>query len=285
MCLKAHKRRATQKMAQIGPPVGKLKNGRFLCYSSSMCPWAHFRRRASKSSHFLASKADSGLDPRPLGLWELHQPAKPKTSRSRVWTDPTGYRYLIPWSNAALLRYLVRVLTSALPKSEYRRKAQIDDAARSVVRNIEEGYKRATTSEYLDFLGYSQGSLEEVKGDIRELTEDGFLASRRESSLAGIGIDLGGFNAALKGDKGSYRNLKDAKGNTASSYVPINVLSPPLKEVRAGDLTCEIFFELINKTDWNLRQLVSSLEQKLAGEQKFYKVEQARIREKFKKRK
>lgn len=218
------------------------------------------------------------------GFWELHQPAKQKTSRSRVWQDPEGYRYLIPWSNAALLRYLVRVLTSALPKSEYRRKAQLDDAARSVVRNIEEGYKRATTSEYLDFIGYSQGSLEEVKGDIRELTEDGFLVSRHGTSLAGIGIDLGVFHDALKGNKGWYRRLKDATKNTASGYVPINVLYSPLKKIRARDLTYEMFLELINKTDWNLRQLVSSLEQKLAGDQKFYKVEQARIREKFKKR-
>lgn len=213
------------------------------------------------------------------GLWELNQPQR-KTARSRVWSDPEGYRYLIPWSNAVLLRYFIRMLTESLPKSEYRRKAQVDDAARSVVRNIEEGYKRATTSEYSDFIGYSQGSLEEVKGDIRELTEDGFLKSRQGSALAGIGIDLGGFNAALKGNKGSYRKLKDVK----TEYTPINVLYLPLKNIRAGDLTYEIFLELINKTDWNLRQLVVSLERKLSGEQKFYKVEQARIRDKFKKR-
>lgn len=212
-------------------------------------------------------------------FWELQQPEKPK-SRSRTWKDPTGYRYLIPWSNAALLRYLVRILTSSLPKSEYRRKAQLDDAGRSVVRNIEEGFKRATTSEYLDFIGYSQGSLEEVKGDIRELTEDEFLATRRGSSLASIGLDLGGFNAALKGNKGSYRTLKDVK----TEYIPINVLYSPLKGIHAENLTYEIFIELINKTDWNLRQLVVSLERKLSSDQKFYKVEQARIREKFKKR-
>jgi len=167
-----------------------------------------------------------------------------------------------------------------LPKSEYRRKAQLDDAARSVVRNIEEGYKRATTSEYSDFIGYSQGSLEEVKGDIRELTEDGFLASRPGSTLASAGLDLGAFHNALKGNKGSYRGLKDVK----TGYTPINVLYPPLKNIRAANLTYEMFLELINKTDWNLRQLVVSLERKLSQEQKFYKVEQARIREKFKKR-
>mgnify|MGYP001572369408 CR=1 FL=1 len=214
-------------------------------------------------------------------LWELSRPRKPKASRSRFWTDPEGYCYLVPWSNAVLLRYLVRMLTSSLPKSEYRRKAQLDDAARSVVRNIEEGYKRATTSEYSDFIGYSQGSLEEVKGDIRELTEDGFLKSRPGSTLASIGIDLGEFNRALKGDKGSrggYRTVKDVKGNGGGNwdYVPLNVFYPPLKDVRPENLTYKIFLELINKTDWNLRQLVVSLEKKLSQEQKFYKVEQAR---------
>lgn len=39
----------------------------------------------------------------------------------------------------------------------------MDDEARSVKRNIEEGWKRSTTSEFLQFLGYSQGSLEELR--------------------------------------------------------------------------------------------------------------------------
>lgn len=66
------------------------------------------------------------------GFWEFHQPER-KSARSRVWTDPTGYRYLVPWSNAALLRHLVRILTADLPSLERRRKMQLDDAARSVV--------------------------------------------------------------------------------------------------------------------------------------------------------
>ena len=205
---------------------------------------------------------------------ELAQPKGPK-SRSRVWTDPEGYRYLVPWSNAALLRFLIRHLTSGLPKSEYRRKSQVDDAARSVVRNIEEGYKRATTSEYLQFIGYSQGSLEEVKGDIRELTEDGFLRTTPGSSLAGIGLDLGSFNKALKGNKGKLKDF---------TYRPLTVLYPPLAKVRAGDLTYEVFLELINKTDWNLRKLVESLEKKLEDGQMYWKVEQARIASRLKMR-
>ena len=229
---------------------------------------------------------------------ELAQPKGPE-ARSRVWTDPEGYRYLVPWSNAALLRFLIRLQTSGLPKSEYRRKSQLDDAARSVVRNIEEGYKRATTSEYLQFIGYSQGSLEEVKGDIREMTEDRFLRTVQGSSLVGIGLDLGSFNRALRGTKGRYRNLKDGKtddgkgklkegktidGGKPWEYRPLTVLYSPLEKVRAGDLTYEVFLELINKTDWNLRKLVESLEKKLEDGQMYWKVEQARIADKFKRR-
>jgi len=280
-------------------------------------------------------------------LWELSRPERP-SARSRVWRDPEGYRYLAPWSNAVLLRYMVRLVTDELPKSEYRRKAQVDDAARSAVRNMEEGYKRATTSEYLDFLGYSQGSLEEVKGDVREMTEDGFLVSMPGSSLASVGIDLGEFHRALKGDKGGYRKLEgdadstegrigkgsyrtvkgDKDGNKGSArmaeesrgdkgsdrmitdgrgkiseagereddkggsgkteigkdfaYHPITVLYHPLSKIRSKDLTYEVFLELINKTDWLLRKLVQSLEKKQGDEQKWYQVEQARIRDKFK---
>ena len=120
-----------------------------------------------------------------------------------------------------------------------------------------EGYKRTTTSEYLQFIGYSQGSLEEVKGDIRELTEDKFLQSKPGSSLVGIGINLREFNQGLREDKGNYRKLKDF------SYHPLTTLYPPLNIVRVQDLTYEIFIELINKTDWLLRKLVESLENKL----------------------
>ena len=44
----------------------------------------------------------------------------------------------------------------------------------------------------------------------------------------------------------------------------------------------DLFIELINKTDYLLRVLVQSLEKKLAEDQKYYQVEQARIADKFK---
>lgn len=197
------------------------------------------------------------------------------TQDSRNWKDPEGYKYLLPWSNAILLRFLIRKFTDNLPKSEFRRKTQFDDAGSSIVRNIEEGFKRATTKEYLSFLGFSQGSLEECKGNTRESTDDGLLKSVPGSSLEKTGINLRDFNNSILRD--SKRVLKDDKGNRDFTYHPLTVLYPPLSKIKAEDLTYEIFLELINKTDYLLRQLVISLEKKLNFDQKGYQIDQIRL--------
>lgn len=213
---------------------------------------------------------------------ELAQTATPK-QESRIWKDPKGYQYLAVWQNTALLRVLIRCFTSGLPffsqnqplnstlnpplivKSEHRLIAQMDDAARSVKRNIEEGFKRPTTKEYLIFLGYSQASLEELKGDIRDCKTDGLLKPIPNSSLTSIGIDLRVFKGPVKGQ---------VWGEPDNENHP---WSFPLKKLRPADLSYEIFMELINKTDFLLRKLVISLEDKLASEKKYYQVEQVKL--------
>lgn len=220
---------------------------------------------------------------------------KQPVSRSRMWKSTNGYIFLVSWSNANLLRVLVRKFTVTLSKSEYRSKTQADDAARSTVANIEEGFARPTTGQYLDFLGFSQASLKEVKGEVQRWHQDGFIKSVKESSLTGLGIYLMDWHEALKKSvisrpaeesegnfsslkefKGSYRNLEEIRGKYPLNSFKFNY--PPVDNLRANQLTYEIFIELINKTDWNLRKLVESLEKKLAHERKFYQVEQARIR-------
>ncbi len=222
---------------------------------------------------------------------ELAAAAKPQ-ARSRISQTPNGYIHLVAWSNANLLRTIIRKFTDTLPKSEYRTKTQVDDAARSTVANIEEGFARPTTKEYLNFLGFSQASLIEVKGDVQRLRQDELLQSRPASSLATVGIDLGDWHEALKASvisrpieppKGFYRNLEEFKGKSAIQP-PLNsfkFLYDPVDNLHPNQLTYEIFIELINKTDWHLRKLVVSLEDKLARDQKYYQGEQARIRGKI----
>src|SRR3989344_8840025 len=223
---------------------------------------------------------------------ELSQAEKPQ-ARSRISNTPNGYIFLVVWSNANLLRIFVRKFTENLPKSEYRLKAQFDDNTRSVVANIEEGFARPTTMEYLNFLGYSRASLIEGKGDAQRSLQDGFLKSLPGSSLKDLEIDLSDWHEALKrsviskpaGIKGDYRKLEESRGqNILNKQIPLNsfkFLYKPVDNLKAENLTYEIFIELINKTDWHLRKLVESLEKKLAREQKFHQVEKARIRSKL----
>lgn len=183
-------------------------------------------------------------------LWQLNRPERPK-SKTRVWTNPQGYKYLAVWQNAALLRVLIRLYTKTLPRNEYRLKAQMDDAARSVKRNIEEGWKRPTTKEYLQFIGYSQASLEEIRGDVRDCQVDGFL-----KSIPGSNLRAKGFNLRVnKGPRPSQIKGEPTEPNHPY-YKPLNALN-------AKTLTYEEFMEIINKTDYLLRQLVESLEKKL----------------------
>ncbi len=211
-----------------------------------------------------------------VGFWEIRPLKKQPLQQSRVWTDTNGYQYLGVWQNAALLRVLTRKFTLTLPTlnntlnhpSEHRLKAQMDDCARSVKRNIEEGYKRPTTSEYLTFLGYSQASLEELKGDIRDCKTDGFLKSKPGSSLLDIRVDL-------RVTKGPQKTWGEPTDSTHPYYRPLTTLN-------ANTLTYEMFIELINKTDYLLRALVNSLEKKLNTDQKGYQIERMKIRSNLK---
>lgn len=227
------------------------------------------------------------------------------------------------------------------PKLLDRLEAQLLDSLRSNIANIEEGHGRPATIEYLNFLGYTQASLKESKGDVHRLAQDGLLPRRPGSKLADLGIDLAAWHQALKKsvisrpaeDKGIYRNLQESKGigesaplnppksplnsfnfdypsasslntpkiplNSSNSFSfgcqpnpPPNLPKNPLNSYNFGyapvdnfdpsQLTYEMLIELINKTDWNLRQLVASLESKLDSDQKSYQLDRARIRAKIK---
>ena len=216
---------------------------------------------------------------------ELAEAQKPQ-EKSRISKTGNGYIFLIAWSNASLLRVLNKKFTDSLPKSLYRLKSQSDDACRSVVANIEEGFARPTTSEYINFLGYSRASLIEEKGDIQRSLQDGILKSRSGSNLADLEISLAEWHEALRKSviskpaeiKGIYRNLREVKSPLNS----FKFLYSPVDDLEALELTYEIFIELINKTDWNIRKLVESLEKKLNTDKKYYQVEKMRTYEKFK---
>ena len=96
-------------------------------------------------------------------LWPLIIPEVDMAYFSR---HPEGYKQLLTWQNSVAIRDVVEELVKKFPQYKYRRLIDhLVDSGRSHQRNIEEGYKRETTKEYIKFLGFSRASLEEVKGD------------------------------------------------------------------------------------------------------------------------
>lgn len=93
-----------------------------------------------------------------------------------------GYKYLIVWRNASELRKRVYDITKVFPAREMRRVSQMSDAARSVKQNIQEGHPKST-AEFIRFLGFSQGSLAELSGDLEDCFEDGLISELEFSEL------------------------------------------------------------------------------------------------------
>lgn len=93
--------------------------------------------------------------------------------------NPLGFKKLLTWQQADTIYKKTKILASKLPKKHPKTDQFMNrlidhlvDSARSIKRNIEEGFKRATTGEYIKFLGFSRGSLEELHGDLIDLERD-----------------------------------------------------------------------------------------------------------------
>lgn len=185
---------------------------------------------------------------------------KKATPRSR---SGRTYYYSAVFRNAVVLRLLAKKFTEYLrekalrehkrnkgnPPWKYNRLIdQIESETRSVTANIREGYGRPTSIEYVRFLGYSKGSLEEFRGDIIDMRDDGQLKSRPGSSLIDIGISL--------------RPPKDAPPD----YDHLRELKRIIKDIKGKELTFEMFLELVNKTDYLLRRTVEGLRKKIIKE-------------------
>lgn len=118
--------------------------------------------------------------------------------------NPLGFKNLLTWQQADKIYNRIKLLASKLPKIHpktnqftNRLTDHLIDSARSVKRNIEEGFKRATTSEYIQFLGFSRGSLEELHGDLMDLEKD---IIQWDNQRVSKGNDSKGFNGITTGE-------------------------------------------------------------------------------------
>ena len=108
--------------------------------------------------------------------------------------NPLGYRQLLTWKQANVLFELTEKFCATFPirnpeTGQYLTdlKDQMIRSVRSVVRNIEEGYSRTSTKEYISFLGFSLGSLKELIGDFRYCQKDNI----GDTEIRSKGIQMG----------------------------------------------------------------------------------------------
>jgi hypothetical protein len=85
--------------------------------------------------------------------------------------DPVGYRKLLAYKKASELQIFTNEFVLNLPKTKtfFDLADQMARSGRSGSKNIVEGWKRNTTKEYFDFLGFSIGAVEELKDDAADI--------------------------------------------------------------------------------------------------------------------
>lgn len=114
-----------------------------------------------------------------------------------------SYRDLIAWQRARELVKETYLLTAEFPVGErFGLVSQMDRAAVSIPSNIAEGYRRATTQDYLHFLRIARGSAYELETQL-VLAEDLGLCTQAASSKVVVTLQevirvLQGLIAALE---------------------------------------------------------------------------------------
>ena len=181
-------------------------------------------------------------------------PAIEKTTRQAASTQ--GYKASGYWQTASLLRDLIQLYLTEIPPHQFRRKTQLEDAARSMVSTFEEGWARPTTKELLDYIGFSQGSLTEVRGDIERLLTDGYLP------------DKGLLRIPTPSREFPYPPVNSRKNPTEYGTIRERLREYTGHEVNSSDLTYAVFYELINKTDYLLKKVVVGLQNKIVTGEK-----------------
>lgn len=86
------------------------------------------------------------------------------------------YEKLKFYQDICEIRKMIHEITERFEKINLRLISQMRDAARSAKQNIREGYSKGSLAEFLRGIRISQGSLEELSGDVEDCLEDKLIS-------------------------------------------------------------------------------------------------------------
>ena len=103
-----------------------------------------------------------------------------------------GYQNLRVWQKAMELTVEIYRLVQLLPKKEtYALSDQMRRAVVSVASNIAEGQGRITAREFINFLGFSRGSLKELETQLRICELVGYMTEEEISFAMKLCDEIG----------------------------------------------------------------------------------------------
>lgn len=105
-------------------------------------------------------------------------------SYMRLRKTEAAYEKLKFYQDICQIRKLIYNITERFRKRHPKLASQMQDAARSAKQNIREGYKRGTAGEFIRAIKISQGSLEELSGDVEDCMEDGLIGIDEFNTLS-----------------------------------------------------------------------------------------------------
>lgn len=128
--------------------------------------------------------------------------------------NPEGYKDLLVYEKSAELQKLTNRFVRQFPdgKTMDDLADQMARSARSVKQNLVEGWKRNSTKEYYEFLGYSVGSCDELKEDYRDIFA-GTYEGLKQVPVLWKGKDRAVWEWDEKGSKGKNGDEGVQKGS------------------------------------------------------------------------
>lgn len=137
----------------------------------------------------------------------------------KPYKDPYGFQKLLAFQKAEQVQICCGQVTKLFPRTKTLLSLadQMDRSARSGKQNIVEGWKRNTTKEYYDFLGFSIGAIAELEEDCNDVWK-GFYAD-----LMGI--------KGIMGEKGEMET-EGIMGTPLCSSNPLNPLTLDIEKLK-----------------------------------------------------
>lgn len=164
---------------------------------------------------------------------------------------PYGYRELLAYKKAEEVQRACAELTHRFPRTKtlVALADQMDRSARSGKQNIVEGWKRNSTGEYYDFLGFAIGANTELEEDCNDIWK-------------GFYPELPGIRGVMGLDERGARRLDIEK----LKFYPLDPNLPPVVQLK---LRCKELNYLLDRLQKSLLAKMTE-EETLSGKDKRY---------------